>query len=70
MSIEEQNGNFTKPMLAVRAIIDAHTDKLDTMKANRAKWEEEKWTDAEIQECDRMIGILASILSDLNRALA
>jgi hypothetical protein len=65
-----ENGNFVKPILAVRAIIERHTEKLNTMKANRAKWEEEKWTDAECQECDRMIAILASILSDLNRALA
>jgi len=69
MSNEEQNGNFGKPMLAVRAIIKMHTEKLNTMKTNRGRYEEEKWTDAEIQECDRMIAILASILSDLNRAL-
>ncbi len=50
-------------------IIKRHTEKLDNMKSNRAKWEEEKWTDAECQECDRMIGLLASILSDLNRVL-
>lgn len=51
-------------------IIEKHTQKLNVMKANRAKWEEEKWADAEIQECDRMISLLAEILSDLNKALA
>jgi len=70
MSNQAVNGNLAKPMLEVRAIIEKHTEKLNTMKANRAKWEEEKWTDAECQECDRMIALLASILSDLNRALA
>jgi len=48
-------------------IIKKHTEKLNIMKSNRAKWEEEKWTDSEIQECDRMIEVLASILSDLNK---
>ena len=53
-------------MAEIQNIIDKHTEKLNNMKANRAKWEEEKWTDAQIQECDNMIRLLASILSDLN----
>lgn len=55
-------------MAEIHNIIDKHTEKLNNMKANRAKWEEEKWTQAEIQECDNMIQLLASILSDLNKA--
>ncbi len=56
-------------MTEIQNIIDKHTILLNNMKDNRAKWEEEKWTDAQIQECDNMIRLLASILSDLNKAL-
>ena len=56
-------------MKEIQNIIDKHTEKLNNMKANRAKWEEEKWTDAQIQECDNMIQLLASILSDLNKVM-
>lgn len=52
-----------------RDIIKAHTEKLNTMKLNRSRSEEEKWTDAEIHECDRMIEVLALILSDLNQGV-
>ena len=68
--MEKQNEISSNLVLSVSAIVEKHTDKLNTMKANRAKWEEEKWTDAEIQECDRLIAQLAEILSELNRALA
>ena len=54
---------------AIRAIVEAHTEKLATMKDNLSRWEEEKWSDSEVQECERMIKTLASILSDLNAAL-
>jgi len=53
----------------VRAIMTKHTVKLNIMKANRAKCEEENWTDADMKECDSMIEVLASILSDLYKAL-
>ena len=53
----------------VSSIIEKHTQKLNIMKENRAKSDEEDWTDAACQECDRMIGVLASILSDLNHDL-
>lgn len=56
-------------MKEIQNIIDKYTNDLNNMKANRAYWEEEKWTDAQIQECDNMIQLLASILSDLNKAL-
>jgi type III secretory pathway component EscR len=52
-----------------RDIIKAHTEKLNTMKLNRARAEEEKWTDAEIHECEKMIQVLALILSDLNQGV-
>ncbi len=57
-------------LATIKAIIEKHTIVLNTMKANRSFWEEEKWTEAQIQECDRMIVLLASILSDLNRAFS
>lgn len=60
----------TVSVLAIRSIVDKHTLKLNNFKASRAKWEEQRWTDAEIQEVDKAIQILAEILSDLNRALA
>lgn len=69
-ALEEAKNISSNPVLAVRAIVEKHTEKLNTMKANRAKWEEEKWTDAEIYECDRLIAQLAEILSELNRSLA
>ena len=51
----------------VQSIYDAHKVKLNILKENRAKSEEEKWTDAEIKSADDQITILASVLSDLYR---
>lgn len=51
----------------VQSIYDAHKLKLNILKENRAKSEEEKWTDAEIKSADDQITILASVLSDLYR---
>jgi len=65
---KEHNDN--NRLLGVRAIIKTHTEKLNIMKDNLSRWEEERWTEAEIRECENMIKILASILSDLNRSLA
>lgn len=56
-------------VLAVRAIVEEHTKKLNIMKDNLSRWDEERWTDTEIRECENMIKTLASILSDLNRVL-
>ena len=67
---KEQQGNDANRVLAIRAIVKTHTDKLNIMKDNLSRWEEERWTDAEMRECENMIKTLASILSDLNRALA
>lgn len=55
--------------LIVRDIIKFYTDKLNIMKDNLSRWEEEQWTDAKMNECENMIKLLASILSDLNRSL-
>lgn len=60
----------TVSAVAIRNIVNKHTLKLNNLKASRAKWEEQKWTDADLQEVDRAIQLLAEILSDLNRALA
>lgn len=46
-------------------LITKYTDQLNTMKANRSRWEEEKWTDAEVQECDRLIEMTAAFIADL-----
>ncbi len=54
-------------LAAVQSIYDVHKKKLDTIKENRAKWEEENWTDIEVKSADDQIAILASILSDLYR---
>lgn len=59
----------TESLSEIKSIIKTHTEKLNAMKANRAYWEEEKWTDAQLNECNAMINVLASILSDLNIAL-
>ena len=67
---KEQIGNDANRVLAIRAIIKTHTEKLNIMKYNLSRWEEERWTDAEMRECENMIKTLASILSDLNRSLA
>ena len=67
---KEQKGNDTNRVLAIRAIVKTHTEKLNIMKDNLSRWEEEQWTDAEMRECENMIKTLASILSDLNRSLA
>jgi hypothetical protein len=66
----EQIGNDANRVLAIRAIVKTHTEKLNVMKDNLSRWEEERWTDAEMRECENMIKTLASILSDLNRSLA
>ena len=67
---KKQKGNDANRVLAIRAIVKTHTEKLNIMKDNLSRWEEELWTDAEIRECENMIKTLASILSDLNRSLA
>ena len=67
---KEQIGNDANRVLAIRAVIKTQTEKLNIMKDNLSRWEEERWTDAEMRECENMIKILASILSDLNRSLA
>lgn len=54
---------------SIQEIIDKHTDKLNIMKGNLSRWEEENWSDAEIHECENMIRTLASILSDLNKTI-
>lgn len=54
------------PMLVVvQSIYDAHKKKLNNLKENRAKSEEEKWTDTEVKSVDEQIVLLASVLSDL-----
>jgi len=47
-------------------IITEHTNKLNNMKDALSRWDDEKWTDAEIRDYSNSIRILASILSDLN----
>jgi len=70
LSLLEQKKLIMEDKLqAIRLIIDSHTAKLNIMKDNRARWEEEGWTDSEMRESEIAINTLAAILSDLNRAL-
>jgi len=63
-----ENPADAKPVLAaVQSIYDTHKTKLNNLKENRSKADEEKWTDAEIKSVDDQIVILASVLSDLYR---
>lgn len=58
-----------KKLLVIFEVISNHRAKLDLLKQNRAKAEIEQWTDGEIETCNRMIEVLASILSDLHKAV-
>lgn len=56
-------------METVKNIIAKHIKKLNNIKENLSRWEEEQWTDAEMKDAENQIKVLASILSDLNRSL-
>lgn len=56
-------------METVKGIIAKHTEKLNNIKDNLSRWEEEQWSDAEMKDAENQIRVLASILSDLNRSL-
>ncbi len=62
MHIEESQAIAT-----VQAIYNHHKTKLENMKENRSRWEEERWSDDEVRSVDEQIVLLASILSDLYR---
>lgn len=59
--------NSNTLLAAVQSIYDTHKKKLDILKKNRARFEEERWTDAEIESVDEQIVLLASVLGDLYR---
>jgi hypothetical protein len=68
---EELGKKISKPSTYsenINKIIEKHKRKLNVLKDNLANWEEYKWTDTEIKECQAMIQTLALILSDLNNA--
>mgnify|MGYP006374056853 FL=1 len=46
-------------------LIQKHTDDLKAYKANRAKSEEEKWSDKEASDCDFLIQQTAAFIRDL-----
>lgn len=46
-------------------LIQKHTDDLNAYKANRAKSEEEKWSDKEVSDCDFLIQQTAAFIRDL-----
>jgi RNA polymerase-interacting CarD/CdnL/TRCF family regulator len=54
---------------AVKSVIEKKKTQLQIMKNNRSKFEEEKWSDAEIAESDALIFQLATFISELNAAL-
>jgi hypothetical protein len=46
-------------------LIQKHTADLNAYKANRAKSEEEKWSDKEVSDCDFLIQQTAAFIRDL-----
>jgi RNA polymerase-interacting CarD/CdnL/TRCF family regulator len=54
---------------AVKSVIENKKSQLQIMKNNRSKFEEEKWSDAEIAEADALISQLANFISELNAVL-
>jgi len=68
VNLKNETPADAKPVLAaVQSIYDAHKLKLNNLKENRSKSDEENWTYAEIKSVDDQITILASVLSDLYR---
>lgn len=59
------NADTKSTVSEVQYIYESHKLKLNNLKENRSKADEEKWTDAEIKSVDAQIVILAAILSDL-----
>ena len=53
----------------IKDVYEIHKKKLDIMKENRAKSDEEEWSCDEINKCDSMIALLAGILSDINKII-
>ena len=53
--------------VVIQSIYNIHRNKLDILKENLAKSEEERWSDSEIKSVSEQIHILASILSDLHK---
>jgi len=53
----------------LKEIYENHKKSFNNVKENRARYQEEKWTDAEISLCDKWIQSLAFILSDINKIL-
>lgn len=65
MRLQFENANSIVSI--VQSIYDLHKLKLDNLKENRARSEEENWTEAEMKSVDDQITVLASVLSDLHR---
>ena len=63
----ETHTDANNVLVSVQSIYDAHKLKLNNLKENRSKSDEENWTDTEIKSVDDQITILASVLSDLYR---
>lgn len=53
----------------IKKVVEKHTEKLNIMKENLSRCDEEKWSDIEIAGCVTEIRILAAILSDLNKII-
>lgn len=52
---------------AIDFVFKKHKDKLNTIKDNLSRSDEENWSSSDIRESERMIKLLAEILSDLNK---
>lgn len=66
-TLRNQTDNKESEKDVVLGIYNDHKNKLNILKDNRSRAEEEKWSDKEIEAVDRQIEILASVLSDLFR---
>lgn len=65
-NLKNETPTDAKSMLAtVQSIYDSHKIKLNNLKENRSKSDEEKWSDAEIKSVDDQITVLSSVLRDL-----
>jgi len=54
---------------AIRKLYDEYTIRLNVMKEARSMFEEEKWSDPEIEAVDTQIALLAGVLSRMFKIL-
>ena len=52
-------------MEKITKLIEKYTERLEILKHNRSKSEEENWTEAQISECGHLINYVAEFIRDL-----